>query len=182
MQEPETVDICVEGIWQLKRVEVWLWHEHFQEQHLALWLTSWLIFCLRQEANYDNSTKHKEGGLGRGLDISSSFKNSRENPKHIGRLHATSKFNWKVPPSDDCLADYSSGYFSACPNSCNLTYTNGWIWSSIMSAFLVHSDQLSGSIHKGICVKTTVMFAKSVDDLFVCEETGVVCHFPCFIL
>ena len=40
VREPETVDICVEGIWQLKRVEAWLWHEHFQEQHLDPWLTS----------------------------------------------------------------------------------------------------------------------------------------------
>lgn len=38
----------------------------------------------------------------------------------------------------------------------------------------MHSDQLSGSIHKGICVKTTVIFAKSVGNLLVCEETGVV--------
>jgi len=40
VQEPETVGICVERIWQLKRMEAWLWHEHFQEQHLDPWLAS----------------------------------------------------------------------------------------------------------------------------------------------
>lgn len=98
-------------------MEAWLRFEHFQEQHLNPWLTSWLIFCLKQEANHDKCTKHKGGGMCRGLDISSSFKNSRENPKHIGRLNVTLKLNWKVPPTDDCLADFSLGWFSACPSS-----------------------------------------------------------------
>lgn len=43
-----------------------------------------------------------------------------------------------------------------------------------MSAFLVHSEQLSGLICRGICVNALVTFAKSVGDLLVWEEIGIV--------
>lgn len=114
--EPGTVDICVERIWQLKRVEAWLWHEPFQEQHLDSWLTSWLISCLRQDANLDKCTKHK-GRAGQRLGHLFWFKNSEANPKHIGRKAVTLKLNWKVLPPDVCLADYCLGWVSACPCS-----------------------------------------------------------------
>lgn len=42
-----------------------------------------------------------------------------------------------------------------------------------MSTFLLHSEQLLGLIYRGICVKTTVMFAKSVSILIVWGETVV---------
>lgn len=142
--EPGIVDICEEGIWQLKRVEAWLWHEPFQDQHLDSWLTSWLISCLKQDANLDKCTKHK-GGLGRGLDILFWFKNSKANPKHIGRKAVTSKLNWRVLPPDVCLADYCLGWVSACPRSkaaaaTSLTQigefeaqTQGYFWCTVNS-------------------------------------------------
>lgn len=171
--EPGTVDICVEGIWQLKPAEAWLWQEPFQDQHLDSWLTSWLICCLRQDANLDKCTKHK-GRAGQRLGHLFWFKNSEANPKHIGRKAETSKLNWKVLPPDVCLADYCLGWVSACLCSCNLTYTKRWIWSSNTKPFLVHSEQL-GSIYEGICVKTVVMFAKPISILLVWEKMVVLC-------
>lgn len=58
-------------------------------------------------------------------------------------------------------------------HSCNLSYTNRWIQSKNTSAFLVHSEQLLGSIYRGICIKATVMSAKSISVLIVWEEMVV---------
>lgn len=52
-----------------------------------------------------------------------------------------------------------------------------------MSAFLVHSEELSVLIYRGICVNALVMFAKSVGDLLVWKrQEWCMCNFSCFIL